>query len=173
MIKREKLKCTKIRNFWHAENGSFRRNKKAQFFVIFAVILGILILAASSIINFAKSAKNIDSFNAKCENYKNEIFEISKYAANNQEEEFSLIRDFSVSFIDYMNDSYNISMYFLHGNNLTSTQVNIPLGTIDTYHKPSVTINYNKFTREYILSRGNSFHFLMIARKNNEVYVCE
>jgi hypothetical protein len=149
------------------------KSKKAQFFVIFAVILGILILAAASVLNFAKSEKNIDNFQVKCENYKNEVFEISKYAANgSKDKEFSLIKDFSTDFIDYMNNRYNISMYFLYGNSIKSIQVIIPGDEIPKSGQ-SVDINYDKFKRNYLLNTDNSFHFLMIAKKNNEVYVCE
>ena len=149
-----------------------KRGKKAQFFVIFAVILGILILAAASVLNFAKSEKSVDSFNAKCENYKNEIFEISKYAANgHKDQEFSLIRDFSRDFIGYMNKSYNISMFFLYGNNTNSTQVNIPENLIT--NNPVMPIPYDKFIRTYSLKEDDSFHFLMTARKNSETYICE
>ena len=150
-----------------------KRGKKAQFFVIFAVILGILILAAASVLNFAKSNKNINSFNSKCENYKNEIFEISKYAANGHEDqELSLIGNFSKDFIGYMDKSYNISMYFLYGNATKNTLVKIP-GIESNPNISPVTITYDKFTRTYYLTGDNSFHFLMIARKNSETYVCD
>jgi len=102
-------------------------DKRGQFFIIFAVLLGILILATASVVNLVKSSDNIKSFQAKCDNYKNEVFEISKYAVNNDKnKEFDLINDFSTGFIDYMNDTYNISMCFLYGKITDSHIVNIP-----------------------------------------------
>jgi len=152
------------------------KNKRAQFFVIFAVIIGVLLIGAASLVNQARSNDGIDSFNSKCENYKNEIYRISQAASNGkQDQEFEFIKDFSVGFIDYLNDSYDASMYFLYGNSTAVLKVVIPgeETLISPFPPENFEVGYDKFIRTYNLKEDNSFHFLMVASKDKEVYVCE
>jgi hypothetical protein len=170
-------------------------NKRAQFFVIFAVIIGVLMLAAVSRVN--RVNKNEDSamfFYLACENYKNEIFKISEYAINtsNKSGEFELIFNFTETFIYNLNKSYALEMFYLYGNLSNVTIVNrmnnlitirkiggnteIPSGTGTTGLTPDqgiININYGTFLKSYNFDDYDKFYFYMKAKKEKDVYVCE
>jgi hypothetical protein len=161
-------------------------NKKAQFFLVFAVIIGILMLSIISLTNKAdatnKNAKEF--FDVKCENYRNEIFKISEYAiaTGNKSGEYGLIYDFTSKFVKEMNKTYNFEMIFLYGNQTNVTVVNyfnenievngryIQTGESKSGFLNSVEINALK---TYSFNKDTGFYFYMKAHKSEEVYTCE
>jgi hypothetical protein len=166
-------------------------NKRGQFFVIFAVLLGVIILIGATQINKINSKNSFDSFNLKCENYKNEIFEISKYAAiNNKDQEFSFLDQFSKNFFNYANQSYKTEMFYLYGNessfiisNLFEEDLNaknedqvisvITSGSSGIFSGSAINITLNKINKEYSFNKDNNFYFLIKVEKDGDVYVCE
>jgi hypothetical protein len=169
------------------------KNKRAQFFIIFAVVIGVLMLVAASQLNQANEKQGIEVFKIKCQNYKNEIFKISEYAlANNQKDnEFSFLRDFSNSFFSYMNQSHDFEMFYLYGNasnvivanymnqdinanNEDGRYISINSGDTSSISGSNVEINdSNGLIKSYAFSKDTSFYFYMQASKDKEVYVCE
>jgi len=163
-----------------------KKGKKAQFFLVFAIIIGVLMLSIISLTNRAdvtnKNAKEF--FDVKCENYRNEIFKISEYAiaTGNKSGEYGLIYDFTTNFFKEMNKTYNFEMIFLYGNETNVTVANyfnegitigentILPGTATSGFLNQVTINTLK---TYSFNKDTDFYFYMKASKGKEVYVCE
>ncbi|MCX6741936.1 MAG: hypothetical protein NTX24_02040 [Candidatus Pacearchaeota archaeon] len=160
-------------------------NKRAQFFLVFAVIIGVLMLSIISLTNRAdvtnKNAKEF--FDIKCENYRNEIFKISEYtiATGNKSGEYGLIYDFTTNFFKEMNKTYNFEMIFLYGDKANVTVANyfnegidvnegyIQSGESKSGFLNSVTIDVLK---TYVFG-DTGFYFYMKASKGKEVYTCE
>lgn len=165
-------------------------NKRGQFFIIFAVVIGLLLLGAASQINLANSnSQSRNFFYSNCENYKSEIFKISQYAINtaNKSGEFGLILDFTKQFISYMNQTYGFELFFLYGN---SSNINIanflnnnlganghlinPKEVYSSSGNPmTITMDTGSFIKEYDFTKDQNFYVYIRAKKDKEVYVCE
>lgn len=168
-----------------------KTNKKAQFFVFFAVIIGALILGAASQINKFEHKTNSDDFKIRCLNYKNEIFEISKYAVlHDKDQEINYLNDFSNSFFNYLDEVYDAEMFYLYGNSSkisifnnfnkpilarnSSTPISVNnLGEIASISGELIEIQTDKMTRTYRFNNDNAFYFLIKIEKEGDVYVCE
>jgi len=97
----------------------FKAKKRGQFLIIGAVILGILILSLAATQNavIKKDSISLKKFNGLCENYKNEIFEISRYTINAKSNEFYLINDFTINFSRYAGGvDKNFAFMYVYGN---------------------------------------------------------
>jgi hypothetical protein len=155
------------------------KNRRGQFFLIFAVIIGIAILVAATQFNkTSKDNSGKEMFEIRCQNYQNEIFKISQYVIENQpdkENEFTLIKQFSDGFYDYMNRSYDhFDLYFLYGNN-TYSQVfdEDTKGAATHKEEAEYSIILAGITRTYNFYTEDSFYFYMKAKKGGEIYICE
>lgn len=151
-------------------------SKRGQFFLIFAVIIGVLLLFAATQINRATGKNNLDTFQISCDNYKTEIFKISQYAIANDKksEEFSLLSDFSKAFFSHMNDSYDSQMFILYGNSNKFTFSNFSSGSVQDYlSKENIDITLNGITKTYNFNKDDVFYFYLKSEKGGEVYVCE
>jgi len=153
-------------------------NQKGQFFLIFAVIIGIAILVAATQFNLtSKDDTNKGLFDLRCQNYKNEIFKISQYAIENikKEQEFNLMTQFSQSFYEYMNRSYDsFDMVFLYGNS-SEAKIIKDIGGIEGNQElyDEGIIDINGVQKTYSFNSDYSFYVYMKAKKGGEVYVCE
>ena len=171
-------------------------NKKAQFFLVFAVIIGVLMISIVTLTNNAEvNNKNAEElFNAKCENYRDEVFRTSEYAiANeNKSEEYGLIYNFTSVFVKEMNQTFNFEMIFLYGDETNVTVVNYfdnvlnaanEFGpTVNVQSSPNnvnytsgqnITVSGTDFTETYNFNKDTSFYFYMRAHKDKDVYACE
>ena len=172
--------------------------KRAQFFIIFAVIFGIIILSLATlyntIIKTGREETAQKTFNLMCENYNYEIFKTSEYAisSDNKDNEPELIKNFTIDFLDNSkNNDPNFQLIYVYGNN---NKINIlhSMGdsiTIDPeptswesvngylYGKitgviDSITIS-GKINKQYIVVSNERFWFVVLTEKENEVYICE
>lgn len=172
------------------------KEKRAQFFLIFAVIIGILMLSIISLTNNAemKNQNVKDLFDLKCENYRQEVFKISEnaIASNNKSGEYGYVYDFTKKFVSEMNKTFDFQMIYLYGDessgqlgNYLDYRVNatgaapegINPGFDGGFFGSEVTVVSqdlnHEFTRTYKFSKDTSFYFYMKVQKEKEVYVCE
>ena len=172
------------------------RSKQAQFYIIGAVILGIIILSVATLWNAPlkdKSQGAKTNFQVLCQNYKNEVFEISKYALAQGGNEKELIKDFTIDFINYARGSApSFGLLYVYGNkgsavifNATNSEVTIKDGGVSWEHgngysygttsedSLNITIENNKINKLYNLEEQDSFYVIAVETKEGEQYVCE
>jgi len=165
------------------------RNKKAQFFIVGAVILGIILLSSAAIWNASLnkdfSRKN---FQELCQNYRQEIQQVARYAVAEGEGEKDAIEDFTSDFLAYTSKtSPGFGLLYVYGNKDSSTVYNylgfpikangdiIQNGNSQTfsYDKIEITDTNNKINKQYELVQDNKFYFIALEEKEGERYVCE
>lgn len=169
------------------------KDKKAQFFIIGAVILGIIILSMAGVWNVVFKGKEDVSqkkFQALCENYKHEVFEISKYVvtSGNKSHEGNAIFEFTNEFLEYTKNSEpNFSLIYVYGNNSNVTVYSYePLTTSPGITWQSVNgyligyasgdwmnISNEKINKSYKLYEDERFYFIGLEEKEGEFYICE
>ncbi|MEM2954731.1 MAG: hypothetical protein QW625_02170 [Candidatus Nanoarchaeia archaeon] len=180
-----------------------RKKKRGQFFIIGAVILGIIILSMTGIWNLALKGKGDVSqkkFQALCENYKREIFEISKYAvaSGNKSNESDFNLDFTIKFLEYAKGSEpNFKLLYVYGNNGSATIFNATNYTLtvsisaasssiswtseNDYSYATITgtgiqwinVSDTNINKQYAISENERFYFMALEEKNGEKYICE
>lgn len=175
-----------------------KMNKKAQFFIIGAVILGIIILSLATTWNVIINSREETAqkqFDLWCQNYEYEIFKISEHAikTNNKNNEADLILDFTTNFIDYVkNSDPNFGIVYIYGDNSniiifnsTNHEINSPgvtwtpengycLGEITgTITNIEIEIGDTNINKEYKISEDKGFWFVALTEKDGEQYVCE
>jgi hypothetical protein len=176
-----------------------KKGKKAQFFLVFAVIIGILMLSIISLTNKVdvtnKNAKQI--FDVKCENYRREVFRISEQAVatGNKAEEYTRIYDFTTNFFKEMNKTLDFEMIFLYGDAINVAVVNYFNETLEASDGEGTSVQINNdpdnnfnyisgqrvtvssmstgFSKTYTFNKDTSFYFYMKAHKGEEIYTCE
>lgn len=176
-----------------------KKSKQAQFFIIGAVILGIIILSIAVVWNATLKEKGDlakKRFQAMCENYRHEIFEVSKYAieTNNKSEEENLIKDFTIKFLqDAKASEPNFSLLYVYGDsdnlaifNATNSPLTVDHSISWSYesgfsygevrgvdiHRLNVTIDNKKINKVYDITEDEMFFFIAIEEKDGEQYVC-
>ena len=166
--------------------------KRGQFFIIGAVILGLIILGTASSWNFMfKKDISQEKFNAVCDNYRHEINEISKNTVQAEEktEENQRIQDFTSQFLAYTDQvEPNFRLIYVYGNNDEAivgnyigyqVKVNdIPFENEEVKnvdHPETIRIinETRKIDKEYDLDIDDEFHFIAMEEKGGERYVCE
>ncbi len=160
-----------------------KQEKRGQFFIIFAVILGIIILGLATVFNTAirtgREGITEKKFNTMCQNYKEETYRVSQYAINttNKSNESGLIKDFTIKYLNYAKKTDPaFGLVYIYGNvskviifNSTTTQAETILNPPNPY---PVQIS-EKINKEYELSNDERFWFVAITEKDGEEYVCE
>ncbi|UCD20572.1 MAG: hypothetical protein JSW08_02215 [archaeon] len=151
-------------------------NKKAQFFIIFAVIFGILILGVSTQFNFAKSQDFSEDFFRTCDNYKHEAFMISQEATNELEE----IRQLTTEFMNHK----DIEILFIYGKSSSVRLIN--------NFEEEITTNFGKVSsggeilledvieitiskpikKTFTITEHRNFYPILRTKRENEVYYC-
>jgi hypothetical protein len=132
-------------------------------------------------------------FSEKCENYQNEVFEISKYCVENGKkyEEFELINNFTSEFLNEIRKSYDFELFFVYGNqsnvsianyfkdeisakNETGATITVTSGTSGSTSGEEIEINVltENVLRNYSFNKDTNFDFLMKLSKEKEVYLC-
>ena len=159
------------------------KNRRGQFFLIFAVIIGIAILVAATQFNkTSKDDTNKKIFDIRCQNYKNEVFKISEHVLENgadKTNEFTFIKQFSDAFYDYMNKSYDsFDMFIAYGNETKPGIVKYLDGIKGEFEEIFLSENSYTFTgadmtKTYNFNKDDSFYIYMKAKKGGEVYICE
>ena len=175
-----------------------KQQKRGQFFIIGAVILGIIILSTTTTWNvIIKGTEETaqKQFDLWCQNYEYEIFKISEHAikTNNKDYEADLILDFTTNFIDYVkNSDPNFGIIYIYGYNSkiiifnsTNHEINSPgviwtprngycLGEIT--NPPTnieIEIGDTNINKEYAITEDKGFWFVALTEKDGEQYVCE
>jgi len=156
--------------------------KRGQVFIIFAVILGILILSIVTVFNTAvrtgREGITEKKFNTICQNYKEETYRISQYAVNisNKNEEANLIFDFTKKFVIYAKKTDpNFQLIYVYGNDAkvfiyNSTGENKIIESPTNPLKIRISKNIIK---EYTLTNNEKFWFVCLTEKEGEAYVYE
>lgn len=145
--------------------------KQAQFFIIGSVILGIIILSVATIWNYSligKEDATYKKFKALCENYKYEIFEISKYAvySENKNNESGLILDFTIKFLNYSKSEPNFKLLYVYGN---STNITIFNATNSSLLVEFLDGGINKHTFNGPWSDVNSYSITNLTGSNSNI----
>jgi len=178
------------------------KNKKGQFLIIGAVILGIIILGLGSVWNKAAKTRSMQKkADILCENYKLEVFKISEYAirTQNKNQEPDLIFNFTNNFLNNTKKSgYNLGFIYVYGNstkvdilNETNSSIIVSVSannlnrkwikreglSIENVTGKNITwinITSDKIDKHYRINDNNltNFWFLILLR-NGEEYVCE
>lgn len=178
-----------------------RKEKRGQFFIVFAVILGIIILGLATVFNVVIKTGREETmkkkFNTMCENYREEIFRVSQYVINtsNKSGEPGLIKNFTINFLKYAkkNDP-DFQLIYVYGNTtyvniLNATRYEITVITVEGYSSwesidgyafmeitdsiDSIEILGEKINKTYKLSEDERFWFVALTEKEGEEYVCE
>ncbi|MCS7134764.1 MAG: hypothetical protein NZ889_02825 [Candidatus Pacearchaeota archaeon] len=165
-------------------------NTKAQFFILFGVIFGILLLSIFVKYNFAKSSTEaIQEFHRLCYNYRHEIFTISKnYTLGGAIDELEEIINFTNYFLE---DNEGVEIFFVYGNtsnlriqnNLTE-KINFFINETSARevaaNRDLVFLNeevrnvsiQRPFKRFLKITNDKNFHSILRIQKNGEVYYC-
>lgn len=173
--------------------------KRGQFFIIGAVILGIIILSITTTWNvIIKGTEETaqKQFDLWCQNYEYEIFKISEHAieTNTKDNEANLILDFTNNFIDYVkNSDPNFGIIYIYGDNnniiifnSTNHEISSNPGVTWTpengYCLGEITgaiinieigIGDTNINKEYEITEDKGFWFVALTEKDGEQYVCE
>lgn len=166
--------------------------KRGQFFIIGAVILGLIILGTASSWNFMfKKDISQEKFNAVCDNYKHEIAEISKNTVQAEEkaEENQRIQDFTSQFLAYTDQvEPNFRLIYVYGNdneaivgNYLGYRVNVnnipfedkEIKDVNNAETIEIINETRKIDKEYNLNEDDEFYFIAMEEKGGERYVCE
>ncbi|UZE94260.1 MAG: hypothetical protein IB618_01675 [Candidatus Pacearchaeota archaeon] len=175
-----------------------KMNKKAQFFIIFAVILGIIILSLATIFNtIIKTGREETApkkFALMCKNYKEEVFRVSEHAINtsNKSGEAGLILDFTKEFMSYAEKTDpNFGLVYVYGNNnyvniLDATDYEIVVEDYDNWQSlngyrfieiigpvDKIILSSEKVNKQYEIDNNEKFWFIALTEKDGEEYVCE
>lgn len=168
-------------------------NKKAQFFIIGSVILGIIILNIATVWNYSlKKDLTEKKFRTLCQNYKNEIFEISKQVveSGNKNEEQDAILEFTMQFLQYIKTNEpNFKLIYVYGNssnivvfNYTQMQLTtipeVNWQTVNGYYigygaGDWMNISNTKINKSYRIYQDERFYFIAFEEKEGEFYICE
>lgn len=179
-----------------------KRGKKGQFFIIGAVILGIIILGIAGVWN--ASLKPVDlgesRFQSICQNYRHEVSQVSKYAVEteNKSGESELIKNFTMQFLNYTKTSEpNFKLLYVYGNssyvailNSTNEEIRIFDGNgnrrCNSWSKENgyaycvisesvskINISSEKINKLYEINQDERFYFIALEEKGGERYVCE
>ncbi|MEM4641047.1 MAG: hypothetical protein QXW65_00800 [Candidatus Pacearchaeota archaeon] len=163
-------------------------NSRAQFFIMFAVIFGLLLLSAVGRFNFATStSKNLVlEFQRTCKNYKHEVFVISKnYTLGAIDNELEEIRNFT----DFFIKQKGVEIFFAYGNttnlilqNNFTEQVNFTINdnenviilpnkdaNLQNVHNITIVSPINKF---FNITEHKNFYSILRIERNEETYYC-
>ena len=143
------------------------RNKKAQFFLFFAVIIAILILGLSSMFNFlSKPEFNSQRFYQSCESYEYEIHRISEmYSKENSLDENKSIYDFTLAYIgNERKNGNNLSLVYNYTNDLMGKEMNFISGEFYGEDIQQIISNINL--------EEHDFYYIIQLKKGEEIFNC-
>ncbi len=154
-------------------------NRKGQYFIIFAVIFGILILGTATHFNFISSKSTFNDLSRTCDNYRHEVFMITQSATN----ELSEIQKLTNTFIE----NKKIQILFIYGDSNQATIQNnfsepislIIMGSVRVINKNDKLVSAGNninitspFNRIFGLTETRNFFSVIRMVKENEVYYC-
>lgn len=136
---------------------------KGQFFIIFAVLFGFLLLGVTTFYNYVyKPDFNSQRFYQACDNYDYEIQRISEMSSKGEiTNEIGAIQEFTQTFVEYERaNSNNISLWAKYSS-LDGSETLI-----------------NQFTQGESLSKdinlnNHDFYYIIQLKKGEEVFNCE
>ena len=166
-------------------------NNRGQFFVIFAVLIGLLVLGITTMYNsFSKTEFNPENFYDICHNYDYEIHKISELNSTGDiRDEETAIKLFTLNFTKYHRDKdYNLSLIYIYsdsgsvkalnnfqrtinitGEILNDNNLNQDLPSSSPF---SITVN-NIPIKTGIYLNSHDFYYLMQLKKGDETFNCE
>jgi len=156
-------------------------NRKGQYFIIFAVIFGILILGTATHFNFISSKSTFNDLSRTCDNYRHEVFVITQSGLGTQE--LSEIQKLTDTFIE----NKKIQILFIYGDSNQATIQNnfsepislIRGGSVRVINKNDKLVSAGNninitspFNRIFDLTETRNFFSVIRMVKENEVYYC-
>lgn len=144
------------------------KNKKAQFFLFFSVIIAILILGMSSMFNYiSKPEFNSQRFYKSCESYEYEINRISEmYSKGKIDDENESIYYFTFAYIENeRKNGNNISLIYNYTNTFDGKIMNFISG--DFYGEEIKEIINN------INLGDHDFYYIIQLKKGEELFNCQ
>ena len=172
-------------------NGEKRMNKRGQFFIIFAVIIGLFVMGITTLYNsLSKTEFNAQNFYDACDNYNYEIHRISEEASKNPGfNEETAIKLFTLNFTKYHREKgNNISLIYLYSNdnsikvlNDFEEEIKINDGYFDdsddlqnlNVNGPfSIFVGDSQIKTDIYLN-NHDFYYLIQLKKGDEIFSCE
>lgn len=172
-------------------NGEKRMNKRGQFFIIFAVIIGLFVMGITSVYNsLSRTEFNAQTFYDMCDNYNYEIHRISQESSENpvfNEEES--IRLFTLNFTKYHREKgNNLLLVYLYSdkgivNVLNDFQQDIKINEqifqnngnlqiINSGAPFSISVDDSQIKTDIYLN-SHDFYYLIQLKKGEETFSCE
>jgi hypothetical protein len=170
-------------------------NNRGQFFIIFAVLIGLLVLGITTMYNsFSKIDFNPQNFYDICKNYEFEIHKISELNSTGDiRNEENSIKYFTLNFTKYYRDkNYNISLIYVYSYNNAVNVLNLFDQTIkvnneydvlggcdidnirgcyqEISYSPDLTLNISSIQKSL---NSHDFYYLMQLKKGDETFNCE
>lgn len=143
------------------------KNTKGQFFIIFAVLFGFLLLGVTTFYNYVQKPDfNSQRFYQACDNYDYEIQRISEMYSKGDlsVSEFDAIENFTQTFVEYQRSKNN----------------NISLWAIYSLDNSEQYIDDDFFTQNEDLDKtdeislnNHDFYYIIQLKKGEEVFNCE
>lgn len=135
-----------------------KRNKRAQFFLAMAVLIGVLLIGATSMFNSSKTTSNQDNFNVICNNYYYEAQELNKECMMQRDCIFKTkLEEFTETFVK----GKGIEIIYRYGDSTEHDIIKCVEGGCESYEE------------EFIFQDYKTFQFTMRKENGKEVYVCE
>lgn len=172
-------------------NGEKRMNKRGQFFIIFAVIIGLFVMGITSVYNsLSRTEFNAQTFYDMCDNYNYEIHRISELSSkgliSNEEES---IRLFTLNFTKYHREKGNnlLLVYLYSKDNSIKVLNNFEekikingdefnyldnLQTINGNAPFSISVDDSQIKTDIYLN-SHDFYYLIQLKKGEETFSCE
>ena len=169
-----------------------RWNRKAQYYLVAAMIIGALIITIATVMNYSK--KSVDpGLNDLKEEIQIESAGVLDYATNKQLSSAATkqtLLDFTQNYIDYLGTSK--SLYFIFGNSgeitvsgyqesdktvlidsipVTSTSGNFTKSIAPTGDE--VTLSINSDIHDFEITPGENFYFVLSDTVGNEEHIIQ
>jgi hypothetical protein len=139
------------------------KNKRGQFFIVMAVIVGIILLGATSLFNLSETRDTaVEMFDLKCENYYYETQELNKQCILQGNDFNQEIKSFTQHFLK----ETEIELIYVYGNQVENETMKCDKNLCQEY-------DGGLWDRTIVLYSYNTFSFIMKQTKNEEVYYCE
>lgn len=176
-----------------------KRGKKAQFYLISAVILIVVVMGLSGITNYSKATKKPLKFYDLSEELNEEgarIIDYGIYNDNPEAEIYNIIKGFmDENFTEYSKDKEQGSEFvFVRGNEKSAKVVTYTIGSSgriffangpevkikdykaiesSTANQDSVKVKVLNKSYDFPLGEQQSFYFVIIKEKDGETYVAK
>lgn len=152
-----------------------RLNKKAQFYLVAAIVLVTIVAGFITVANYSKK-KNAPTIYDLGEELGIESQNIIDYGTTNEEDIDSLLEDFAESYKDYVGEGKDL--YFIFGDSEAGTLKAVSYENSEFVDTPDlnpsggkVSVTIEDIVYEFDLKEDYGFYFVVSQEINNEKYV--